>query len=113
MNPPGFVPVQGTVADASTVGFTLVTSSRTRIPVTTSGDTLVVIPHASPGQLQAGAAIFALGHAGPDGTLSATAVAAVSQLPSGAHASVSVKDCSPASIDEALGAISAAHVSAG
>jgi hypothetical protein len=73
----------------------------------------VVIPHASPGQLQAGAAIFALGQAGPDGTLSATAVAAVSQLPSGPHISVSVKDCSPSSIEEALAAISAAPISAG
>ncbi len=113
VNPPGFVPVQGTVSDASTAGFTLVTSSGTRIPVTTSGGTLVVIPHASPGQLQAGAAIFALGHARPDGTLSARAVAAVSQLPSGRHIGISVKDCSPRSIDEALDAISAAPVSTG
>ena len=115
VNPPGFVPVQGTVSDASTAGFTLVTSSGTRIPVTTSGGTLVVIPHASPGQLQAGATIFALGHAGPDGTLSATAVAAVSQLPAGGHLNVSVKvkDCSPSSIEEALGTISAAPASAG
>jgi hypothetical protein len=109
VNPAGFVPVQGTVADASTGGFTLVTPSGTRIPVTTSGDTLVVIPHASPGQLQVGATIFALGQAGSDGTLAARAVAVVSQLRSGAHigVSVSVKDCSPSSIDEALGAISA------
>jgi hypothetical protein len=113
VNPPGFVPVQGTVSEAGTAGFTLVTSGGTRIPVTTSGDTLVAIPHASPGQLQPGAAIFALGHAGPDGTLSATAVASVSQLRSGAHISVSVKDCSPSSITEALAAISAAPVSAG
>jgi len=113
VNPPGFVPVQGTVSDASTAGFTLVTSSGTRIPVTTSGGTLVVIPHASPGQLQAGATIVAVGHAGPDGTLSATAVAAVSQLSSGPHTRVSVKDCSPRSIDEALGAFSAAPASAG
>jgi hypothetical protein len=113
VNPPRFVPVQGTVADASTAGFTLVTSSGTRIPVTTSGDTLVVVPHASPGQLQAGATIFALGHAGPDGTLSARAVAAVSQLPPGVHIRISVKDCAPSSIDEALGAISAAPGSAG
>ena len=115
VNPPGFVPVQGTVSDASTAGFTLVTSSGTRIPVTTSGDTLVVIPHASRGQLRAGASIFALGHAGPDGTLSATAVAAVSQLSSGAHIreSVKVKDCSPRSIEEALGTISASPGSAG
>jgi predicted anti-sigma-YlaC factor YlaD len=113
VNPKGFVPVQGTVADASTAGFTLVTSSGTRIPVTTSGGTLVVIPHASPGQLQPGATIFALGHAGPDGTLSARGVAAITrlpQLPPGAHigVSVKVKDCSPRSIDEAIGAISAA-----
>jgi len=115
VNPPGFVPVQGTVSDASAAGFTLVTSSGTRIPVTPSGDTLVVIPHASPDQLQAGAAIFALGHAGPDGTLSATGVAAVSQLPSGPHIreSVKVKDCSSSSINEALAAISAAPGSAG
>jgi hypothetical protein len=115
VNPQGFVPVRGTVADVSTAGFTLVTSTGTRISVTTSGDTLVVVPHASPGQLQAGATIFALGHAGPDGTLSAKAVAAVSQLQSAAHigVGVSVKDCSPSSIDEAIGRISATPVSAG
>src|SRR5580704_5515075 len=107
VNPPGFVPVQGTVSDASTAGFTLVTSGGTRVPVTTSGGTLVVVPHASPAQLQAGASIFAVGLAGPDGTLSAEGVAAVSQLRSGPHLSVSVKDCSPSSITEALGAISA------
>jgi hypothetical protein len=83
--------------------------------VTTSGGTLVVVPHASPGQLQAGAAIFALGHAGRDGTLSATAVAAVSQLPAGGHLNVTVRvrDCSPSSIEEALGAISATPVHTG
>lgn len=113
VNPVGFVPVQGIVADAGTVGFTLVTSSGTRIPVTTSGGTLVVIPHASPGQLHVGVTIFALGHAGPGGTLAARAVAAVSQLLPGAHIGVSVKDCSPSSIDEAIGAISAAPGSAG
>src|SRR5580658_2851185 len=108
VNPAGFVPVQGTVSGAGRAGFTLVTSSGTRIPVTTSGDTLVVIPHARPGQLRPGAAIFALGHAGPDGTLSARAVAGVLQLPSGAHLGVSsVRDCSPRSIEDALGAISA------
>jgi Domain of unknown function (DUF5666) len=113
VNPPGFVPLQGTVSDASTAGFTLVTSSGTRIPVTTSGGTLVVVPHARPGQLQAGASIFAVGLAGPDGTLSARGVAAVWQLQSGRHLSVSVRDCSPSSITEALGAISAAPASAG
>jgi hypothetical protein len=115
VNPPGFAPVQGTVTDAGTGGFTLVTSSGSRIPVTTSGGTLVVIPHASPGQLQAGATILALGHPGPDGTLSAKAVAAVSRFPSGPqlHASMKVKDCKPSSIDEAIGAISVAPASAG
>jgi hypothetical protein len=113
VNPPGFVAVRGTVSDASTAGFTLVTSRGTRVPVTTSGGTLVVIPHASPGQLPVGATIFAVGLAGPDGTLSARAVAAVSQLPAGGHLNVSVRDCSPSSITEALGAISAAPASAG
>jgi hypothetical protein len=97
VNPLGFVPVQGTVSD----------------PVTTSGGTLVVIPHASPGQLQAGATIFAVGHAGPDGTLSARGVAAITQFRSGPHLGVSVRDCSPSSVTEALGAISAAPFSGG
>lgn len=113
VNPTGFVGVQGTVADASTGGFTLVTASGTRTPVATSSDTLVVIPHASPGDLRAGSTIFALGHAGPDGTLSARAVAAVSQLRPGAHIGVSVKDCSPRSIGQAIGRISAANSAAG
>lgn len=113
VNPSGFVPVQGTVADATTAGFTLVTSSAAQVPVTTSGDTLVIVPHASPGQLQSGTAVFAIGHAGPDGTLSARAVTAVSQLPSGPHIGVSTRGCSSRSIEEALSAISAAPVSAG
>jgi len=80
---PGFVSVRGTVSDASSAGFTLVTSTGTRVPVTTNGDTLVVMPHASLSQLRHGATIFALGHAGPDGTLSARAIAAVTPLPPG------------------------------
>ncbi|HEY6295736.1 MAG TPA: hypothetical protein VIX15_08735 [Streptosporangiaceae bacterium] len=113
VNPSGFVPVQGTVSDVSAAGFTLVTSTGTRVPVTTSGSTLVVVPNASPGQLPVGIAIVAVGHPGPDGTLAAQAVAAVSQLASGGHLSESirVKDCSPSSIIEALGAISAAPAS--
>jgi hypothetical protein len=114
VNPSGFVPIQGTVADAGTAGFTLVTPSGTRVPVTTSGGTVVVIPHASPSQLQVGVTVFAIGHPGPNGTLSAAAVAAVSQLQTGGHLNVSVKvrDCSPSSITEALGAISAVPVPA-
>ena len=114
VNPAGFAAVQGTVADASTAGFTLVTSGGGRVRVATSGDTLVVVPHATPGQLQAGATIFTIGHAGPDGTLSAQAVAAIRQLgPGKPHTSVSVKDCSHGAIVEALAAISTAPVSAG
>jgi hypothetical protein len=64
---------------------------------------------------QASATIFAVGHAGPDGTLSARGVAAITQFRSGAtlHVSVSVRDCSPSSITEALAAISAAPFSGG
>jgi hypothetical protein len=120
VNSPGFVPVRGTVSDASPAGFTLVTSTGTRVPVTTSGDTLVVVPHASLGQLRHSATIFAIGHAGPDGTLSARAVAAISQLPpgvppglhapAGTHLHISVHmhvgghalGCSPTAIAAAL-----------
>jgi hypothetical protein len=98
----GAVVVKGTVSDASTAGFTVITSAGTRVPVTTSSGTLVTILNASPSQLQDGATIFAVGQAGPDGTLSARAVAAVRQLPSGAHVSVSARGCSPSSIAEAL-----------
>jgi hypothetical protein len=116
----GFASARGTVSDASSAGFTLVTASGTRVPVTTNGDTLVVVPHASLGQLRHGATIFALGHPGPDGTLSARAMAAVSQLPpgvppglhapAGAHLHISVHlhvngrahGCSPSAIAAAL-----------
>jgi hypothetical protein len=60
------------------------------------------VPHASLGQLQAGTSIFAVGHAGPDGTLSARGVASVRQLPSGPHIGVSFRNCSPSSIAAAL-----------
>lgn len=117
VNPGVFVPVEGTVADAGAAGFTLVTSTGSRIPVTTSGRTLVLVLHASLSQLRAGNTVYAVGYPEPDGTLSAKAVAAVAQSPSGARLHVStslkVKDCSPGSIDEALGAISTATVSGG
>ncbi len=103
VNPPGLVPVRGTVSDASTAGFTLITSSGSRVRVTTSGGTLVIVPHASLGQLQAGATVFAVGQAGLDGTLTARAVAEVSQLPAGGHVTVTSRSsCSPASIAEAM-----------
>jgi hypothetical protein len=109
VSPPGFVMVGGTVSDAGPAGFTLVTAGGTRIPVSTSSLTLVVIPHATPGQLPAGGAIFAVGQAGSDGALAARALAAVYQFQAGPHpsASLRVRDCSTRSIDDALGAISA------
>jgi hypothetical protein len=113
VNPSGFVAAQGTVADAGTGGFTLVMAGGARIQVATSGGTLVVVPHASLSQMSPGATIYALGHGGPDGTLAARAVAAVTQVRPGGHTSVSVKDCSASSITEALGAISVAPGSAG
>jgi hypothetical protein len=94
--PPGIVAVRGTVADASTAGFTVVTSGGTRVPVTTSSDTAVDISHASLSRLQAGATTIAIGYPGPDGTLSAIAVL------SGRPGKVEVKGCSPASVDDAI-----------
>jgi hypothetical protein len=57
------------------------------------------------GRLPAGATAFALGQAGPDGTLSARGVAVLQQLPQGnrhLHVQIKVQDCSPASIVNAL-----------
>ena len=54
VNPGGFVPCRGTVSDVSTGGFSLLTSSGARVPVTTSPDTLVIVPDATPGGLLAG-----------------------------------------------------------
>jgi hypothetical protein len=124
--PPGMVVVKGTVADASTAGFTVVTADGTRVPVTTSGHTDVSVLNASLGQFPVGASILAIGSAGPDGTLSAVGVVAIlalppalppASLPGGpqlhapvhvqTHAQgrqVHVKNCSPASIDEVLAA---------
>jgi hypothetical protein len=104
VNPAGFVPVQGTVSDPSTSGFTLVTSGGTQIPVTTSGATLVIVPHASLSQLKAGTTVVALGHAGPDGTLSAQGVVSITQPATGGQLSVhaSATGCSPASIAAGL-----------
>jgi hypothetical protein len=71
----------------------------------------VVGARSVPGQLQANTPIFALGDAGPDGTLSARAVAAVSQFPPGTDVGISVKNCSHSSLVEALGALSGAPTS--
>ena len=60
---PGVAEVQGTVSDASSAGFTVVTSAGSRVPVTTSGHTDVTLFHARPGQLQAGGSTIAIGYA--------------------------------------------------
>jgi outer membrane lipoprotein SlyB len=100
----GPAPVDGTVTSATTTGFTLVTTTGTRIPVTTSAGTLVVLPHATPAQLQDGATTYAIGKAGPHGTLSARAIVTVQQLPQG-DISVHTRSCSPSSIALALGSL--------
>jgi hypothetical protein len=105
--PPGRVIIKGTVTDASTSGFTAVTSGGTAVLVATSSETFVGVPNASLGQLPAGAITFALGYAGPDGTLSARGVVGILGLPQGnpqphAQAHLRVQNCSPAAIDNAL-----------
>jgi hypothetical protein len=104
--PPGWSAVRGTVSDAGTGGFTVVTSGGVRVPVTTSGETYVAVPHASLGQLRAGAITIAFGHAGPDGTLSAVALSETVPLPPSpgrqVHATLHVSDCSPGSLAMAL-----------
>jgi hypothetical protein len=102
---PGYTVAQGTVSDARTGGFTVVTSTGTRTPVTTSGRTVVTISSASLSQLRTGARTTAVGYAAPDGTLSAIAVFQPADWLPGAHAEVTVKDCSPDSVDHAIMAL--------
>ncbi len=115
---PGFVNVRGTVSDASTTGFTVVTSAGTRVPVTTSDRTVVNVVSTSVGQLQAGARTIAFGYAQPHGTLSAITVFQPIKLfhppgPPGANVSMHISihasrkggSCSPASIDHAIMAL--------
>ena len=102
LNIPGIAVVQGTVSDVSTAGFTVVTSAGTRVPVTASDSTDVSVAHASLGKLQAGGSTLVVGHAGPNGTLSALGVVQPPDWPAGAHTEVRVSDCSPASINRAI-----------
>jgi hypothetical protein len=97
--PPGDVAVQGTVSDAGSAGFAVLTSTGTRVLVTTSSATKVEIFRASLSQLQTGASTIAVGHAGPDRALSAVAVL---QPPPGFHGKVQVRSCSAASVDDAM-----------
>jgi hypothetical protein len=108
---PGIVNVRGTVSDASATGFTVVTSTGTRVPVTTSARTVVSVLSTSVGELQVGARTIAFGYARPHGTLSAIMVFQPIRLfhppvPPGAHVSEHFSrkrgSCSPASIDRAV-----------
>jgi len=100
--PSGLVVAQGTVADAGTAGFTVVTPAGTRVPVTTSGSTAVSVAGASLGQLRVGGTMTAVGYAGPHGTLAALAALQPPSWPAGAHSTIRVKDCSPASVSQAI-----------
>jgi hypothetical protein len=107
LNIPGTVTVRGTVSDVTAAGFTVITSGRTRVRVTTSDGTSVTVFQASLGQLQVGGGTVVIGRPGPDGLLSALGVVQPPTWPSGAHTSVSMRDCSPASIDHAIMALGA------
>jgi len=102
---PGIVTARGTVSDAGAAGFTVVTSAGNRVPVTTSGATAVTVSHASLRQLQEGARTMAVGYAGPNGTLSALAVVQPPSWPAGAHATVSVRNCSSTAINHEIMAL--------
>ena len=102
---PGIVTVRGTVADAGAADFTVVTSTGARVPVTTSGATAVTVFHASLSQLHDGGRTMAIGYPGPDGTLSALAVLQPPNWPTGAHASLSVRNCSSAAINHEIMAL--------
>lgn len=108
--PSGWVVVRGTVSDASTDGFTVVTSGGARVPVTTSSGTLVAVTSASLGQLQAGVTTVAVGRAGPGGTLSAAGVAQSQPVSQSSgptlnmHFNVTGHGCSPGSLANALAA---------
>ena len=102
---PGIVTVRGTVADAGAGGFTVVTPASTRVPVTTSGATAVTVSHARLSQLQDGGRTIAIGYPGPDGTLSARAVLQPPNWPAGAHATVSVRNCSSTAINHEIMAL--------
>jgi hypothetical protein len=101
--PPGTVVTQGAVADASHGRFIVVTSTGTRVPVTTSSATSVTVLPATLDQLQAGVPTIAVGHPGPTRTLSAVAVFQPPVTQPGTHASVTFgDDCSPSSVDRAI-----------
>ncbi len=102
MNIPGLAVVQGTVSDASSAGFTVVTSAGSQVPVTATGSTEVVVTDASLGMLRVGGSTLVVGYAGPNGTLSALGLVQPPDWPAGAHAQARVSNCSTASINREI-----------
>jgi hypothetical protein len=78
------------------------------VPVTTSSATSVTVLPATLDQLRTGAATIVVGQPGPDRALSAVAVFQPPVTPPGAHVSVTVGSCSPASINRAITALASA-----
>jgi hypothetical protein len=72
--------------------------------VTTSSATHVVVPRVSLGQLQVGITTVAVGHVGPDRTLSAIQVLQQPPGPLQVHFNVTERGCSPAALTDALAA---------
>jgi hypothetical protein len=107
VNIPGFTAIQGTVADASTAGFTVVTSAGTRVRVTGTSGTDVIDTHASLGMLQIGGSTLVVGQAGPNGTMSARGLVQPPDWPPGTHAQVRVSSCSNDSIRREILALAA------
>jgi len=102
--PSGWTAVQGTVTDASTADFTVVTSGGTRVAVTTSGDTFVVVMKASLSQLHPGIPTAAVGTAGPDNTLAAQGIVQETPGSMQVHTSTKIRGCPSTTLDDALAA---------
>ena len=92
--------LQGTVSDAGSAGFTVVTSAGTRIPVITTSATKVLILRASLSELMSRGRTIAVGQAASNGTLSAIVV--LQTLGKVLRDKLQVNGCSPASVDDAV-----------
>lgn len=102
--PPGWVSVRGTVADAGSAGFSVVTSGGSRVRVATSGSTFVVVPRASLSQLQSGVVTVVVGYLA--GHLKLSALGVVQEPPGSiqVHLNVGTRGCSQASLASAIAA---------
>jgi hypothetical protein len=92
--PPG----AGTVADVTSSGFTLDEPGGTRVAVSTSGETGVMLLQAGLSQLRTGGYTIAVGYPQANGTLAAIAV----NEPPSSKARVQFQGCTPASVDRAF-----------